>query len=259
MTGPNYDSFGPSAYSPDGEVVLVSWNSAEGIARLARSNHKQDFYRLAHVFQPQINPVYCGIASAVIVLNAFHMPGGRAPRQEALAVQRPEEIGGGTLTFESYSQLTILNEETDAIKPRGVIEMSCASDPDGEGGGKFDGGVSIADLGKILELYGARAEVVLAELHPEAGIEAFRAVAKSVLGDETRFLVANFLGSAIGTATGGHISPLGAYDEETDSILVLDVAGHKTPWYWAPLPHLYQAMHTLAGDDYRGWLVISDS
>jgi hypothetical protein len=259
MTSPSYDNFGPSVYSKGDEVVLVGWNSQDGIARLARSSHKQDFYRLAHVFQPQINPVYCGIASAVIVLNGFRMPGGRAPSQSELEVVRPEELGGGVSTFTSYSQLTLLDEKSDLVKPREVINMTRVADPDSGGAGQFDGGVSIADLGAILELYGANATVTYADQDVGIGAAVFRDVAMAVLDDETSFLIVNFLGSAIGTATGGHISPLGAYDEQSDSILVLDVAGHKTPWYWATLSHLYQAMHTLAGDAYRGWLVISDS
>jgi len=155
--------------------------------------------------------------------------------------------------------LTLLDEKSDLVKPREVINMTRVADLEGEGGGHFNGGLSIAGLGKILEIYGANVTVTQADQDDEIGTAMFRDVARAVLNDEGRFLVVNFLGSDIGTPTGGHISPLGAYDEQTDSLLVLDVAGHKTPWYWAPLSHLYQAMHTLAGNDYRGWLVISDS
>ena len=163
MTSPSYGVFGPSAYSEEGEVVLVGWNSEESIARLARASHQQDFYRLAHVFQPQINPLYCGIASAVIVLNGFRMPGGRAPSQSELEVVRPAELGGGLSSITSYSQLTLLDEKSDLVKPREVINMTRVADPDREGGGQFDGGLSIADLGKILAIYGANVTVTQAD------------------------------------------------------------------------------------------------
>ena len=48
------------------------WNSEEGLKRLSRSQFKNDFYQLVNFFQPQINPIYCGAASSVMILNAFN-------------------------------------------------------------------------------------------------------------------------------------------------------------------------------------------
>ena len=73
-----------------------------------------------------------------------------------------------------------------------------------------------------------------------------------------RFLIVNFDGQTMGASTHGHISPVAAYDENSDSVLVLDVAGYYNPWYWAPVEHLYRAMHTLDGEHYRGYLVVED-
>jgi hypothetical protein len=137
--------------------------------------------------------------------------------------------------------------------------MKGVNDQDREDAGHYSPGLSLEELGEILEVYGAQVTVRHAEEDVTVGAATFRDAVKAVLNDEGSFLVVNFVGSKIGTTTSGHISPLGAYDEQTDSILVLDVAGHKNPWYWVPLTHLYQAMHTLAGDVYRGWLVVSDS
>ena len=78
-----YGDFGPSSFSPQGEVVLVGWDTEEGQARLARSAHKADFFQLASNFQPQANPLYCGIASSVIVLNAMRLHRNAVPSQAA--------------------------------------------------------------------------------------------------------------------------------------------------------------------------------
>ena len=43
-----------------------------------------------------------------------------------------------------------------------------------------------------------------------------------------------------------------------DSVLILDVSGYMNPWVWAPVADLYAAMHTLDGDDYRGYLVVRE-
>jgi hypothetical protein len=74
-----YGVFKPSTFSAEKEVVLVAWNSEEGLHKLSRAAFKNDFYQLAHSYQPQINPLYCGIASSVIVLNAMRLESGLVP------------------------------------------------------------------------------------------------------------------------------------------------------------------------------------
>jgi hypothetical protein len=58
--------------------------------------------------------------------------------------------------------------------------------------------------------------------------------------------------------SGGHISPIGAYDQKTDSILVLDVASSKRPWIWVNVYDFYFGMHQKDGENYRGYLIVSD-
>ena len=55
-------------------------------------------------------------------------------------------------------------------------------------------------------------------------------------------LVASFSRQVLGQSGDGHFSPLGAYDPETDSVLVLDVARFKYPPYWVEVEKLYEAM-----------------
>jgi len=125
-----YGVFGPSSFSPQGKTVLVDWNTEEGKSRLARAEYKTDFFQLAHNYQPQANPLYCGIASSVIVLNALRLDRNAVPSQKSLEVVAPESLGGGRLSYPAYSQLTLLGERTEPVKPRAVIELKNA----GEGG-----------------------------------------------------------------------------------------------------------------------------
>jgi hypothetical protein len=62
----------------------------------------------------------------------------------------------------------------------------------------------------------------------------------------------------MGATTGGHISPLAAYDTKSDSVLLMDVAGFENSWFWTPVEQLYRAMATLDDGVHRGWLVVSD-
>ena len=251
----NYGVFGPSSFSPQGETVLIRWDTEEGQTRLARSSYKNDFFQLADNFQPQANPLYCGIASSVIVLNAMRLNRNEVPSQRSLEVVVPSAMGGGRLQYREYSQMTLLDERTEPVKARVVIELKNAGDE----AGKIQPGLTLAQLKGILEAYHARVVLHYVDTDSEDAIRGFRKDLKAVLTDSERFLVVNFKGKALGTSTDGHISPVAAYDEQSDSVLVLDVAGHRNPWYWAPAADLYGAMHTLDGGHYRGYLVIEDA
>ncbi len=255
---PQYGKFSPSTFSSDRETVLINWNSEEGLARLRRSNCKQSFYQLINHFEPQINPLYCGIATSVIILNALRIPNGTAPSQQTLEVHKPNTDGLDIIRFPSYSQWTFLNSETDNVKPRSTIRLENAGDNDASDANLIDPGLNLDELKGILEIYSMTVEMYYADKPLAEGVEFFRETVKSVLGTSDQFLITNFVGNTIGTTTGGHISPLGAYDSMSDSVLIIDVATHKNPWYWTPITHLYQAMNIVAKDKSRGWLVVSD-
>ena len=56
----------------------------------------------------QANPLYCGVASSVIVLNALRLNSNAVPGQKSLEVVVPENLGGGRRPYPGYSQLTLL-------------------------------------------------------------------------------------------------------------------------------------------------------
>ena len=74
-----------------------------------------------------------------------------------------------------------------------------------------------------------------------------------------RMVGLNFLRTAVGEAGGGHMSPVGAYDESNDAVLIMDVSRYKYPPVWTPLETIFDAM--LAVDDAsgrsRGWIVVA--
>lgn len=259
VTASSYAEFEPSSFSAANEVVLVAWNSQEGLRRLTRTQYKEDFHQLAHTYQPQINPLYCGIASSVIILNALRLAPGLVPSQKPLEVNIPKVLGGGTIPFREYSQLTFLNKDTDKVKPRAIIDLENITQENTKDVSKFSPGLKLAELKGVLEVYDLVVEMSYADNDPKEGSAAFREDVKSILNQPKHFLVVNFVGKLIGAPTGGHISPVVAYDEQSDSVLLLDVAGHKNPWYWVPVEHLYQSMHTKDGDTYRGWITVKDS
>ena len=73
-------------------------------------------------------------------------------------------------------------------------------------------------------------------------------------------MIVNYLRKAINQERGGHISPLAAYDAETDRFLILDVARYKYPPVWVRAEDLFAAMNTTDADNQnrtRGYVLVS--
>ena len=72
-------------------------------------------------------------------------------------------------------------------------------------------------------------------------------------------MIVNYLRDAIGQEKGGHISPLAAYDTETDRFLILDVSRYKYPPVWVTTPKLFAALNTTDADNQnrtRGFVLV---
>jgi hypothetical protein len=247
-----YGRYAPSQFS--GQVALVDWNSAEGRTRLARATAAGtavDFYQLAHHYQPQVNALYCGIASSVIVLNALRAGRNPIPSQTAQEVSIPAAFGGGRIPYPLYAQASFLNADTERVKPRAIIEFKAAA-----ANGKPDPGLTLQELRGVLAAHGVRATARHAAA--DDGVAAFRTDLLAAFGESERFVIANYDSRSIGQAGYGHISPLAAFDAVTDSVLLLDVSGHLNPWFWVPVRDLYLAMHTLDGTAYRGYVTVEE-
>ncbi|MDX2082683.1 MAG: phytochelatin synthase family protein [Rickettsiales bacterium] len=246
-------SFFNFAYGDDN----INFYSDKGLQMLNQSQFKNDFYQLVNFYQPQINPLYCSVATAVILLNATHQNG-------KISIQKANKITSSSNlisvdNFHFYSQLNFLNDKTDKIKKREIINLQAAA---GIKNGEefFDAGLSLNDFSKILtQVYDFKVQKNHVENNNQKSLQKFRQDLKKYLSDSKNFIVVNFDGRIVENGTKGHFSPLAAYDEVADSVLVLDVALHKTTWYWVDLEKLFQAMNTKDGNYYRGYLVISFS
>lgn len=120
----------------------------------------------------------------------------------------------------------------------------------------FYTGMTVEQLGGLLAAHGAHTQVTHAG---DSSLDAFRAAARRNLSQPGDVLLVNYLRSAIDQESAGHISPLAAYDEETDRFLVLDVSTYKYPPVWVRADALYGAMNTLdsASGETRGWVAVS--
>ena len=246
-------SFSSAVFADEENSQVEIWNTAKGLQRLDRSRFKKDFYQLVNFFEPQINPLYCSIATGTILLNALNY--GNIPSQKDGEVQKPEVAGKNIIQFHLYSQNSFLNNKTDKIKKREVIKYEIPTTINDKE--IYDAGLNMSDFSKMLsKVYHLKVDVTYAKKSDVKSIDNFRQTLKKYLIEDRRFVVVNFDGKILNHTTRGHISPIAAYDEESDSVLVLDVALHKNQWYWASLEKLYAAMNTMDNDNYRGYLLV---
>ncbi len=204
---------------------LINFNSAEGEKLLIGSPALQDYFPLSIQFVTQKNQAYCGVASSVMVLNALGIPAPEAP-----------EYG----TYHLFTQDNFFNAQTQNVVTAEVVAQK---------------GMTLDQLGKLLESYSVKAEVHHAG---DLTLDQFRTMVVKNLEEPGNFVLVNYLRKALGQETGGHISPLAAYNKETDRFLILDVSRYKYPPVWVKASELWQAMATVDSDSgkTRGFVLV---
>ena len=116
--------------------------------------------------------------------------------------------------------------------------------------------MTLDDLGRVLETYDLKVTVTHAA---DASLDTFRQTAVQAIGDDDHYVLVDYLRSALGQKTGGHISPLAAYDKETDRFLVLDVSRYSTRRSGVEASALFDAMNAPDADNgnkSRGYLTV---
>lgn len=88
--------------------------------------------------------------------------------------------------------------------------------------------------------------------------EAIRTELAENLATAGDYVIVNYFRPVLGQEGGGHISPLGAYDEASDSFLILDVNPNGHSWVWAPAAALIHAMRTPDTTENRGYLLVRE-
>lgn len=247
----SFNSFAQEKIKKD----IVPWGTQKSIELLNKSNFKNDFYQLANFYQPQINPFFCGVASSVIILNAINY--NNIESQKEIEFKNEKILGTKVLEYKAYSQFNFLNDKTDKIKNRDIVELK---KPFEIKNGKeiYDPGFTLSQLESILKnVHNLKVKKVYAKNNKEKSIENFRKDLKKYLIDNSHFIIVNIDGSYLFENAGGHLSPVVAYDEKSDYVMVMDVAIHKRPWYFVKTQDLFQAMNSLDGSNYRGYLIIS--
>jgi hypothetical protein len=190
------------------------------------TGHAAAYFPLAEQFVTQSSPPLCGPATIAMLLNSLAVDPGR--------------VWKGTWRW--YSEEMLL-----ACSP---LDWST--------------GITMDEFAHLAECNGAIAKpFVIGGL--DASLSDFRACVRRVCSSQeaqSSRLAVNFSRATLNqTGVAGHYSPIAAYNEKEDSVLVMDVARFKYPPFWVSVPLLWEAMRAVdpATGKSRGFIEIVKS
>lgn len=206
---------------------LIAFNSPQGKELLQQSEARDDFWNLSIQFVTQVNQAYCGVASMVMVLNSLGIPAPEAPQYAPYHVFTQENF------FDNPATRQVLSPDVVAQQ-----------------------GMTLDELERLLSSYSVHVQVYHSA---DTSLAVFRAKVAENLKQPGNFVIVNYLRSAIGQERGGHISPIAAYDQQSDRFLILDVARYKYPPVWVEAEDLWRAMATTdsTSGKSRGFVLVS--
>ncbi|VBB33918.1 unnamed protein product [Acanthocheilonema viteae] len=202
----------------------INFASPEGKKLFIESlvkGHANIYFRLASHFLTQNEPSYCGLSTLVMVLNALEVDPGR--------------VWKSPWRFYHESML-------DCCVPLDDIKKT---------------GITLSQFACLAECNRLCTELKYAESKSEF-LNTFRENVKRCMAVDDTILVVSYNRQVLGQTGTGHFSPLGAYHEESDQILIMDVARFKYPPHWVPLTILRDAMLSIdaTSGKPRGYLTL---
>lgn len=231
---------------------VISWSSPAEVSRLEQSRYKGDFFKLANQFEGQQNRVFCGVASTTIVLNALRM-GKKMPNlplDEGILAQEDRIYfiqKNFTPIYARYTQNTVV---ANSPKPR----LSVLGKPLQQGE-LSEFGYNLQELTELLTAHGVNAQTVYVP-----SIEKYMKYQLiDALNTPEHYVIINYSREILGQGSGGHISPLAAYHQPSDSFLIMDVAPAREGWVWVPSEILFKAMAAEDVAGHRGYVIVSES
>lgn len=210
----------------DEKPALVYWDSTEGIALRSHIPADADYWQLSATFAVQNSQTFCAVASAITVLNA-------------LPIKKPIDP-----IYKPYAYFTQSNYFSPAVAK--IIDPQTV----------LSAGMTREQLAATLTQHGVKVESIAGDSFDS---QSLRNLLQKTLGDDGRFVLVNYARASLGQAGGGHWSVLATFDEESDRVLILDVAKYKYPPVWIDINTLQQAIATIDTTSHkaRGLIVVS--
>lgn len=244
---------------------LTYFDSEAGQKRLEESKHKADFYQLSMNFQWQKNKAFCGVASMAVVMNTLgrRMNEKTAMMEESMSLPESKTSQNSdvkyltlagkpkrNIHFKLFDQRNVFDKSPKKLqhtlgKP---IKVKCKKEK------IKDFGFQLYQLGEAISANGFKSKSV--SVNKKLQLNEMRSQFKRNLKNKNDFLLVNYKRSEVGQKGGGHISPIGAYHEKSDSFLIMDVSPSRK-WLWVKAQDLYNSMNTFDTCENRGFVEIS--
>lgn len=208
------------------EDALLYLTTELGEDRLLEAELNRDYFSLATYLEAEQVLTFCGPASVSAVANS-------------LGIDRPSP--DRLYPWKLFTQDLLFNAANQKLKPYGMVEHE---------------GLTLWELDQFIENVGLEAEHHFAD---ETSVDELREIIQTTLSDRNARVIVNYSRQALPQTGGGHISPIGAYDADTDSILILDVAKYKYPPVWISVQKLHDAMMMvdMGSNRSRGFIEVS--
>jgi len=232
---------------------LTAFSSQQGKRYLMEAfagGTAESYWKLTEHFVNQSDPAFCGVTTLLMCLNAMCIDpnirwrgGWRFYGSEDVLLNRccfsAERIRRKGIVLEDFARLGRCHGLTIDLK-RPTLREECDQNSDQT---SFRGNRNEGDVSFSLDDFRRDIRWIL------SGTEA----------KHQPLLVVSFSRPALGQTGDGHFSPIAAYHEETDQVLVLDVARFKYAPYWVRVEDLFHSMQDLDSVTKmpRGWFLLS--
>jgi hypothetical protein len=205
---------------------------------------------LANQFEADSNGAFCGPTSAAIVLNAVRGRSPDLPRDHSRL--HPEDLQYIPSAYDpALPRFTQDNVITKGRKTRAQV----LGEPVTINGKELkDFGYQVRQLDEMLRANGLSTRLTIVDDGKTE--QDIRTELIDNLKRRGDYVIISYSRKAVGQQGGGHISPLGAYDAESDSFLVLDVNPASAGWVWMPTAILVKGMRTFDTVENRGYILI---
>jgi hypothetical protein len=205
----------------------LEWDSLEGRQRQDNSQHKTNLYKLLRFYEAQTRKSYCGIAAAVIALNSLGIQTAKSQHLENSYFFTQESFFDGKVG--------------EAIDPILINKR----------------GLTLSEMALIMDTQPLAATVYEAASLTDAEI---RNKIVSALINPSQIVIALYHRKELNQEGKGHWSPVAAYDQNSDSFLVLDVARYRYPPAWINAKAFIAGMKALNSTGHsRGFVILDNS
>jgi hypothetical protein len=210
--------------NPASELLYLDNNQAIQLLLHDAYNAATDFFMYQQGWEVQINQAYCAIATSAAVLNSYR--GKIALPQDPIYTP-----------FPWATQMALVEDECVKAAVLDIDSVKCA-------------GLGIGMVPNLLNCF-LMPQGFVAMAYPVdpdfSSQDHLKDIVVNALLDENSRVVLNYDRGGIGQGPlgHGHWSPIGAYSQEIDSFLIMDVAKYKYPPVWVPTDKLFGGVGTL--------------